>query len=440
MSEVKENDNLSDAIVKESSKNQNIYQDTNLISTSISDPSTLKGELNIEISEHGNMLAITENLEDEISNFEGVECGCWRWGGKTLRLIIAIVMAFVSGLLFIANNFIIKVFRLSYGEMLTVRSIVQIPVMTFILFMKGEKILPTSVYHRIMLSLIGLFGSIIMLTSFICVKLMPVPYAITLMFTTPLFTIMFSALFLNDKVSWIKAISGLGLMSGIVQVTQPSFIFKGNNSILKEVVEKENVTKDVTQEVAKDIITEDTFLNDSDDHYFIGALVALSSAVFMGAIYVITTKIKKEVTSVLQLLYMAMFALFISGFLPFIDYTDHFFTSKMTDITPYDWGLYVAVSCSGIFGFWLALMACRMIDPAIVSTLRTTEIVVAFLGQNILTNVAPELLKVSGAAFIILAALALIFEKKLSTAYLNSNAKYFFRSQPLERKISQENN
>ena len=231
MSEVKENDNLSDAIVKESSKNQNIYQDTNLISTSISDPSNLKGELNIEISEHGNMLAITENLEDEISNFEGVECGCWRWGGKTLRLIIAIVMAFVSGLLFTANNFIIKAFRLSYGEMLTVRSIVQIPVMTFILFMKGEKILPTSVYHRIMLSLIGLFGSIIMLTSFISVKLMPVPDAITLMFTTPLFTIMFSALFLNDKVSWIKAISGLGLMSGIVQVTQPSFIFKGNDSI-----------------------------------------------------------------------------------------------------------------------------------------------------------------------------------------------------------------
>ena len=115
MSGVKENDNLSDAIVKESSKNQNIYQNTNLTSMSISGSSNLKGELNIEISEHGNMLPITENLEDGISNFEGVDCGCRRWGGRSLRLVIAIIMAFVSGLLFTANNFIIKAFRLSYG-------------------------------------------------------------------------------------------------------------------------------------------------------------------------------------------------------------------------------------------------------------------------------------------------------------------------------------
>ena len=46
-------------------------------------------------------------------------------------------MAFFSGLFFTANNFIIKAARLSFGEVLAVRSIIQIPLMSLILFMKG---------------------------------------------------------------------------------------------------------------------------------------------------------------------------------------------------------------------------------------------------------------------------------------------------------------
>ena len=47
-------------------------------------------------------------------------------------------MAFFSGLFFTANNFIIKAARLSFGEVLAVRSIIQIPLMSLILFMKGK--------------------------------------------------------------------------------------------------------------------------------------------------------------------------------------------------------------------------------------------------------------------------------------------------------------
>ena len=54
----------------------------------------------------------------------------------------------------------------------------------------------------------GLFGSLIMLTSVSCIKFMPVADAITLMFTTPLFTIVLAAVFLKDKVTIIKTISG----------------------------------------------------------------------------------------------------------------------------------------------------------------------------------------------------------------------------------------
>ena len=63
-----------------------------------------------------------------------------------------------------------------------------------------------------------------------------------------------------------------------------------------------------------------------------------------------------------------------------------------------------------MFGFFLMFMSCQMIPPATVSTLRTTEIVVAFITQSLLTNKSPQVIDTLGATFVILAAIAIIFE------------------------------
>ena len=61
-------------------------------------------------------------------------------------------MAFFSGLFFTANNFIIKAARLSFGELLAVRSLIQIPLVSLILFMKG-----TAVFIPIFKFTMGIF-------------------------------------------------------------------------------------------------------------------------------------------------------------------------------------------------------------------------------------------------------------------------------------------
>ena len=48
-------------------------------------------------------------------------------------------MAFLSGLFFTANNFVIKGARLSFGEVIAVRSIIQIPLMSLLLLLKGRE-------------------------------------------------------------------------------------------------------------------------------------------------------------------------------------------------------------------------------------------------------------------------------------------------------------
>merc|ERR1719167_1748672 len=139
-------------------------------------------------------------------------------------------MAFASGLFFTANSFVIKGTGLSFGEINAVRSIIQTLLMTFITLGNGGSIWPKTSTQRIMLILVGISGSLMMLTSFACIKFMPVSDATTLMFTSPLFTIILSALTMNERLTYLKTLIAVVLMSGIVLVTKPSFLFPISSS------------------------------------------------------------------------------------------------------------------------------------------------------------------------------------------------------------------
>ena len=66
-----------------------------------------------------------------------------------------------------------------------------------------------------------------------------------------------------------------------------------------------------------------------------------------------------------------------------------------------------------MLGFFFEFKSCKMVPPATVATLRTTEIVVAFVVQVLFTHLVPELIDVLGATFVFLAAIALVFEKNI---------------------------
>ena len=72
---------------------------------------------------------------------------------------------------------------------------------------------------------VGIFGSLTTLTSFACLKFMPVGDAMTLIFTNPLFTMIFAAIFLGHRLTCIKNVSALILFAGIILVTKPPFLF-----------------------------------------------------------------------------------------------------------------------------------------------------------------------------------------------------------------------
>ena len=75
--------------------------------------------------------------------------------------------------------------------------------------------------------------------------------------------------------------------------------------------------------------------------------------------------------------------------------------------------MHIFQSFTGMLGFLFEFKSCQMAPPATVATLRTTEIVVAFVTQILLTHKAPQLIDTLGAIFVFTAALVLIFEKQI---------------------------
>jgi len=389
------------------------------INSSPSDLQTRSPNGSSEI-ENGHVVEEYVTVGNAPHDFQGVDCGCCRYGGQTCRYIVGNTMAFLSGILFTINNFVIKACRLSFGEIIAVRSIIQIPLMTAIVLIQGHRLLPSTTYQRVMLCLIGLFGSLTMFTSFACVKFMPVADAITLMFTTPLFTMILAALFLRQRLSVLKVLSASILMAGIVLVAKPSFLFPENTIGARNGSwQMVPAPIDWRHEYQKGIF----FLfdlktplppgHDPADYYFVGALIALSCAIFGAAMFIVAAKLGDEVPTNVRLLYIGISSFVVAGLAEFVDDRDRIFTSNIINITAYEWGVYIGLACNGLLGFYLEFRSLTMVSPTIVSTLRTTEIVVAFVGQVLITLVVPNLIDVLGASFVFIAALVLIFESRI---------------------------
>ena len=64
-------------------------------------------------------------------------------------------------------------------------------------------------------------------------------------------------------------------------------------------------------------------------------------------LFALRFQIGSDVSTQLQLLSIAVFAFFVAGFVQFLDERDRFFSPKFVEITVYEWGLYLGISCLG---------------------------------------------------------------------------------------------
>jgi len=162
--------------------------------------------------------------------------------------------------------------------------------------------------------------------------------------------------------------------------------------------------------------------DENADFYSIGAAIALSVAILGAISNILTAKLGNEVATAIKLFYVGVFGFIMAGAAQFLDETDRFFSSDITNISSLEWTYHIGISISGIIGFFLGFKSLQMIPPATVSTLRSTEIIVACVINVILTRTIPEPFQIIGSSLVFLAVLSLIFEEQLS----KSIVKLFF--------------
>ena len=180
---------------------------------------TAPGATSYALLEAGSLGEDVEHLED--SNQTGdIQ---WRLG---------LFLAVVSGLLFTANNFLIQYFRIEALEILLVRSVVQSVVLglTSVSLSEwtstdGSPREPVSRSVKVFVVLQALVGAIRLYLNFSCLAFLPLGDALTIIFTEPLFTMVFSCMAFRYRVSLCQIFLAFGLLSGMVMCIQPPILF-----------------------------------------------------------------------------------------------------------------------------------------------------------------------------------------------------------------------
>jgi drug/metabolite transporter (DMT)-like permease len=234
--------------------------------------------------------------------------------------IVGIFLAILSGAIFTLNNCIIQWMKLDFSEIMLVRGSIQVLMFTLVLMANGYSVFPTigenPTKTRLLVIFQGIGGGLMMICSVSCVTFMPLGDAMALLFTAPLSTMILAAIFLRHNVRLYRIVNAFLLITGAILVIQPTFIF--------------NHFPNLTP-------------NHHDYYYYIGAVVALSAALFDGFVNIAINYCKQ--VQPLVLLWWAGIGAIIFSFIGFaFDPNARMLSDDIIDIPYSHWIAYVGIT------------------------------------------------------------------------------------------------
>jgi len=209
-------------------------------------------------------------------------------------------------------------------------------------------------------------------TALYCVTLMPVPDALTIIFTSPLPTFILAVLLMGEKPNAVKIVAMASLLFGVVMVCKPSFIFTN-----------QQVDKHVNPQI------------------YLGLTLAILSSIFTGFTNVIAS-FTKEVNNGVIVFWVAMSALILSSGLEFVVPGCKILTLHGSQYTNTQWCVLFGLALSGLAAYKSMVKSLQMISPTLVATLRSLEIVLAFGAQSCIDMAPPDPISSTGAFLVCL--------------------------------------
>ena len=369
-----------------------------------------------EVPEEDHFVVQVEDIRPIIATQDSLEQD--QAHSKWLRFLLGITLAFISGLIFTGNNVVIQMLHCDYSDTLLIRSLVQLIVIGGICKMKGlslwPKIGPNPTKLRALIVFQGIFGGLLIILGFSAVLFMPLGDALTLIFSAPLSTMCTAAIFLGQQLRLFKITCGVMLVIGTVLVIKPPFLFNPD----LDGIDPNNT---MVTTFYSGIYHEEKH----DSLYFIGVIIALSSAMADGFLNV-AINFCKEVNSLVLLWWAGIGGLLVSLISSTFDDQEgilHF--SNIAEIGVEHWLAFVGMALVGIFSYFCMTKSLQMIDPTIVAFVRALEIVFAYIAQVAIMHQLPTSLAIIGGSCVLVSVLAMAVQDKV-TALIPEKIRFLF--------------
>ena len=304
--------------------------------------------------------------------------------------------------------------ELDYSDAYFMRALFQIVVSFFVLFKNGNNFwilevdMDKNIHKiRVIFVLATIFAGIFYLADLIAVSYMPIGDAMTIILCGAVPTVIMAAIFLEERLRLYKITCSILIVTGIILVIRPPFIFDNDEEIIKF----RNMSEtNSTSSMASDTST-------VRKYYYIGALAAivcmLSNAIFRTMMKFLHQN-KSSKSSALFLLYHGIWCLIISFSMPLIESNQRilFPSHNIKQYDAWQWLSLFIFAIIGVTNFYLRLKSLQLVGPVIVGFVRTSEIVVSYVVEIIIFHTIPYLSSVFGAMFIMIACIGVLLEDK----------------------------
>ena len=304
--------------------------------------------------------------------------------------------------------------RLDFTDAYFMRSLFQIFVSFFVILKKRSNFwifevdLDKNIHKIRAFFLLATFcGGIFNLTDLVAVQYMPIGDAMTIILCGAIPTVILAAIFLDERLRLFKMICCVFVVTGIILVIRPPFLFnyEAATMISNNYSESNNITLIKTEKPK------------THNHYYVGALGAficmMSNAIFRTMIKIVHQN-KSSRSSELMLLYHGILCVIISFLMTLIESNQRILFPS-DEVEPYDtwqWLSLAAFAVVGVSKFFMRLKALQLVGPVVVGFVRTSEILVSYLVEIIIFHTIPFLSSIFGAIFIMIACIGVLFEDK----------------------------
>nr|CAD7260189.1 unnamed protein product [Timema shepardi] len=294
-----------------------------------------------------------------------------------------VLLAFLSGTFFTLSSAALKALKsVDPMELLMIRSALQVAVMLAVAYRGGHNVVGPRGY-RLLLQLQGIVGGITLVLLFYSFRRLPLGDATTIIFSSPMFVMLLSLIFLREPCGFFRTTVVCLLLAGVILISKPPFIFQ-------------------------------FFVHESQTHQHydvVGYACAVTATLFTAFNMVVMRKCKDIHFSVVVLQLSSWSLLVASVLLGILGH--HHGEIIVPPRGLLQWGLAVIVSVFGLSGQVLVARALSMEGAGRVAVTRSLDIILAFLLQVFIFGEIPDWLSVLGAFFVLVCVIGMGLEEHI---------------------------